>query len=160
MDTSSKRVEIIPAKRRAMILERLRRDGAASILELSKEIGASASTIRRDLEQLTEGGYLERTHGGALFVPPLQATFDALLEQMGPGNAGENGAPMPMVLEPRPGGRWFRDLGNDNGHFWGVVQAIKRPLLLEVTGPLFMSYPVVSNIQYRLTEADGGTLIT
>lgn len=91
---------------------------------------------------------------------PLQATFDALLEQMGPGNAGENGAPMPMVLEPRPGGRWFRDLGNDNGHFWGVVQAIKRPLLLEVTGPLFMSYPVVSNIQYRLTEVDGGTLIT
>ena len=90
----------------------------------------------------------------------LQATFDALLEQMGPGNEGENGTPMPMVLEPRPGGRWFRDLGNDNGHFWGVVQAIKRPLLLEVTGPLFMSYPVVSNIQYRLTEVDGGTLIT
>src|SRR5262245_3824096 len=76
MDTPSKRVEIIPAKRRAMILERLRRDGAASILELAEEIGASASTIRRDLEQLTEGGYLERTHGGALFVPPLQATFE------------------------------------------------------------------------------------
>lgn len=76
MEIQSKRVEIIPAKRRAMILERLRRDGAASILELSEEIGASASTIRRDLEQLTEGGYLERTHGGALFVPPLQATFE------------------------------------------------------------------------------------
>ena len=73
----------------------------------------------------------------------LQATFDALLEQMGPGNEGENGTPMPMVLEPRPGGRWFRDLGNDNGHFWGVVQAIKRPSLLEITGPLFMSHPVV-----------------
>ena len=90
----------------------------------------------------------------------LQATFDALLEQMGPGNEGENGTPMPMVLEPRPGGRWFRDLGNDNGHFWGVVQAIKRPSLLEISGPLFMSYPVVSNIQYRLKEVDGGTLIT
>jgi DeoR/GlpR family transcriptional regulator of sugar metabolism len=76
MDTPSKRVDIIPAKRRAMILERLRLDGAASILELAEEIGASASTIRRDLEQLTEGGYLERTHGGALFVPPLQATFE------------------------------------------------------------------------------------
>lgn len=75
-EVQSKRVEIIPAKRRAMILERLRRDGAASILELADEIGASASTIRRDLEQLTEGGYLERTHGGALFVPPLQATFE------------------------------------------------------------------------------------
>ena len=46
-----------------------------------------------------------------------------------------------MKLEPWPGGRWFRDLGNDNGHFWGLVQAIKRPTLLEITGPLFMSAP-------------------
>ena len=66
---------------------------------------------------------------------------------------------MPMKIEPWPGGRWFRDLGGDNGHFWGNVQAIKRPSLLEITGPLFMSYPVVSNLQYRLSEVDGGTLI-
>ena len=65
-----------------------------------------------------------------------------------------------MVLEPRPGGRWFRDLGNDDGHFWGHVQAIKRPTLLEVVGPLFMSYPVVSNVQYRLTQVEGGTVIS
>jgi hypothetical protein len=39
------------------------------------------------------------------------------------------------------------------------VQAIKRPTLLEITGPLFMSNPVISNVQYRLSEADGGTLI-
>ena len=90
----------------------------------------------------------------------LEATFDALLEQMGPGNETPEGMPLPMTIEPRPGGRWFRDLGSDNGHFWGHVQAIKRPALLEITGPLFLSYPVVSNIQYRLTEVEGGTLIT
>jgi uncharacterized protein YndB with AHSA1/START domain len=67
---------------------------------------------------------------------------------------------MPMKLEAWPGGRWYRDLGGNNGHFWGVVQAIKRPTLLEITGPLFMSYPVVSNLQYRLSEKDGGTLLT
>jgi hypothetical protein len=39
------------------------------------------------------------------------------------------------------------------------VQAIKRPTLLEISGPLFMSYPVASNVQYRLSEVDGGTLI-
>ncbi len=66
---------------------------------------------------------------------------------------------MPMKIEPWPGGRWYRDLGDGNGHFWGHVQAIKRPTLLEISGPLFMSYPVVSNVQYRLAEADGGTLI-
>jgi hypothetical protein len=87
------------------------------------------------------------------------ATFAALLEEIGPYNEGPEGKPMPMQIEPWPGGRWYRDLGNDDGHFWGHVQAIKRPTLLEISGPLFMSYPAVSNVQYRLSEADGGTLI-
>jgi len=91
---------------------------------------------------------------------PLEATFKALLEQMGPANETPDGQPLPMTIESRPGGRWFRDLGSDNGHCWGHVQAIKRPTLLEITGPLFMSSPVVSNVQYRLTEVGDGTLIT
>jgi len=90
----------------------------------------------------------------------LDATFGALLEQMGPENESPDGRPLPMILEAWPGGRWFRDLGQGNGHFWGNVQAIKRPTLLEITGPLFMSFPVVSNLQYRLTEVDGGTLMS
>jgi hypothetical protein len=90
----------------------------------------------------------------------LEATFAALLEQLGPHNETSESAPMPMKLEAWPGGRWYRDLGDNNGHFWGVVQAIKRPTLLEITGPLFMSYPVVSNVQYRLSEKSGGTLVT
>src|SRR6202162_3611811 len=88
-----------------------------------------------------------------------EATFAALLEQLGPANDTPDGRPMPMKIEPWPGGRWFRDLGDGNGHFWGLVQAIKRPTLVEITGPLFMSYPVISNLQYRLSEEDGGTLI-
>ena len=90
----------------------------------------------------------------------LDATFDALLEQMGPANETPDGRPLTMIIEPWPGGRWFRDLGEGNGHFWGQVQAIKRPTLLEVTGPLFMSSPVISNVQYRLKEVDGRTLIS
>ena len=89
----------------------------------------------------------------------LEVTFETLLEQLGPGNEVTGGTPMPMKLEAWPGGRWFRDLDDGNGHFWATVQAIKRPTLLEITGPLFMSYAVVSNVQYRLSEADGGTLI-
>jgi len=88
----------------------------------------------------------------------LENTFEALLEQLGPSAENESG-PMPMKLEAWPGGRWFRELGDNNGHCWGTVQAIKRPTLLEITGPLFMSYGVVSNLQYRLSEANGGTLI-
>jgi len=91
---------------------------------------------------------------------PLEATFEALLEQMGPYNESADGTPMPMKIEAWPGGRWYRDLGNGDGHFWGHVQAIKRPSLLEINGPLFASYPFLSNVQYRLTEKDGGTLIS
>jgi len=40
------------------------------------------------------------------------------------------------------------------------VQAIKRPTLLEITGPLFASSAFLSNIQYRLSEEQGGTRIT
>jgi Activator of Hsp90 ATPase homolog 1-like protein len=90
---------------------------------------------------------------------PLDVTFETLLEELGPHNQVLDGTPMPMKLEAWPGGRWYRDLGNSNGHFWGNVQAIKRPTLLEICGPLFMSYPAVSNVQYRLSEEDGGTLI-
>ena len=89
----------------------------------------------------------------------LEATFAALLEQLGPASELPDGTPMPMKLEPWPGGRWFRDLGEGNGHFWGNVQSIKRPTLLEISGPLFMSHPVANNVQYRLTHEGGETLI-
>jgi Activator of Hsp90 ATPase homolog 1-like protein len=89
----------------------------------------------------------------------LEVTFAALLEQLGPSNEKPDGAPMPLKLEPWPGGRWFRDLGDGNGHCWATVQAINRPTLLEFSGPLFMSYPVANNVQYRLSEQDGETLI-
>src|SRR5262245_8136385 len=90
----------------------------------------------------------------------LETTFDSLLAQVGRLNETPDGKPFPMTLEPWPGGRWFRDLGGDNGHLWGHVQAIKRPTLLEIWGPLFMSFAAVLNLQYRLTPVEGGTLIT
>jgi hypothetical protein len=89
----------------------------------------------------------------------LETTFAALLDQLGPLNDTPEGQAMPLKIEPWPGGRWYRDLGSNNGHLWGHVQAIKRPTLLEFTGPLFMSYPGINNVQYRLSEVGGGTLI-
>ncbi len=91
---------------------------------------------------------------------PLDVTFAALLEQLGPGNQNCDGKSLSMKIEAWPGGRWYRDLGNGNGHFWANVQAINRPTLLEFAGPLFASFPMVSNVQYRLSEEKGGTLIT
>jgi len=87
---------------------------------------------------------------------PIEIVFETILEQMGPMNSTPE-KPMPMVLEAWPGGRWYRDLGNNTGHYWGAVQAIRAPSLLEISGPLFMSTPAISNLQYRLTEENGVT---
>ena len=89
----------------------------------------------------------------------LEDVFEALLEQLGPENQGPDGSKLQLRIEPRPGGRWFRDLGSDEGHLWGHVQSIKRPVLLEMTGPLFMSSPVCNNVIYRLTEDGGQTIL-
>ena len=91
---------------------------------------------------------------------PLDVTFAALLEQLGPGSQTPDGKSLNMKIEPWPGGRWYRDLGDNNGHLWAHVKAIARPSLLEFVGPLFASFPFLSNVQYRLSEVDGGTLIT
>jgi hypothetical protein len=88
----------------------------------------------------------------------IDIVFETILEQMGSLNVKPDGVPMPMQLEARPGGRWYRDLGNNNGHMWGHVQAIKAPELLEIYGPLFMSFPAISNVQYRL-KSDGNATI-
>jgi uncharacterized protein YndB with AHSA1/START domain len=114
----------------------------------------SPSSIAGELEKLTLN-LTKEIHVKA----SLENTFEALLEQIGP----ENETPekkMPMTIEPWPGGRWFRDLGGNNGHNWATVQAIKRPELLELYGPLFMSFPVINNMQYRLKRVEDGTLIT
>ena len=90
----------------------------------------------------------------------LDNAFAALLIELGRENRGLDNAPMPMVLEAWPGGRWFRDLGAGNGHCWGTVQAIRRPSLLEISGPLMMSFPVASNVLYRLKQEGDETVIT
>jgi len=87
---------------------------------------------------------------------PIELAYEALLEELGPGSQMLDGKPMPLVLEPWPGGRWFRDLGNNSGHLWGHVQVIKAPALLEIWGPMAMSYPAINHIQYRL-KAEGKT---
>jgi uncharacterized protein YndB with AHSA1/START domain len=84
---------------------------------------------------------------------PPEIVFESLLHPV--GKFGE----MKLRFEAWPGGRWFRDLGNNTGHLWGHVQVIKPPELLELTGPMFMSYPVASHVQYRVTPQGGGSLL-
>jgi uncharacterized protein YndB with AHSA1/START domain len=94
----------------------------------------------------------------------VDTAFAAILEELGPGSVMPDGKPFPMKLEPWPGGRWFRDLGETGGHkyghLWGHVQVIKAPTLLELTGPMPMSYPALNHLQYRLKAEGNGTRLS
>ena len=81
---------------------------------------------------------------------PVDIVFESILAILGPESEMGH-KKFPMVFEAWPGGRWYRDLGNNAGHFWGHVQVIKPPTLIEISGPMFMSYPAVSHLQYRIT---------
>ena len=90
----------------------------------------------------------------------LEIVWESLLAEIGPESQMPDGKPMPFVLEAWPGGRWYRDLGNNAGHFWGNVQVIKPPTLLEISGPMFMSYAAANHLQYRLAAEGSGTKLT
>ena len=88
---------------------------------------------------------------------PIEIAFEAMLQEIGPTGEMPGGKPFPMVVEPWPGGRWYRDLGDGAGHLWAHVQVIKPPTLLELCGPMFMSFPGINHVQYRLTPDGDGT---
>lgn len=113
----------------------------------------SAGTMEQTIHTLL-------VHKGTDIKAPVEVTFDAVLAELGPGFVTPEGASLSMKIEAWPGGRWFRDLGDNVGHLWGHVQVIKPPTLIEICGPMFMSYPAVNFIQYRLTPDENGTHLT
>lgn len=88
-----------------------------------------------------------------------EQVFESVLHRLGAMNSNTGDA-MPMTLEAKPGGRWFRDLGEGQGHLWAHVQVIKKPNVIELTGPLFMSYPAISHLRFRITPQGDTSLLT
>jgi len=87
----------------------------------------------------------------------IGTVFRSVLHRFGEGSTNLKGESMQMILEQWPGGRWFRDRGNGVGHLWGHVQVIKPPVLLELSGPMFMSYPALNHVEVKLEQRSGGT---
>src|SRR6476620_7509575 len=88
---------------------------------------------------------------------PIGTVYRSVLHRLGEGNITPKGESLQMILEQWPGGRWFRDRGNGIGHLWGHVQVIKPPVLLELSGPLILSYPALNHIEVKLEQRSGGT---
>ena len=89
----------------------------------------------------------------------IDIVWETVLENMGPLNESPDKELHNLTLEAWPGGRWYRDFGNNRGHWWGTVQSIKPPELLEIHGPMFMSAPAVNHVIFRLKEENGLTRI-
>jgi DeoR family fructose operon transcriptional repressor len=68
---------MIVDERRSRILRIAEESGFVALQRLVTEVGASESTIRRDLEYLDSSGLIQRTRGGAAFVGDSQPDFDA-----------------------------------------------------------------------------------
>jgi DeoR family transcriptional regulator of aga operon len=56
---------MLGSDRRLYILEQIAASGSVRIGEIAESLGVSTMTVRRDLRQLEEDGFLRRSHGGA-----------------------------------------------------------------------------------------------
>ncbi len=63
-------------ERRKNILQLIEGQGFASLAEVAERVGASESTIRRDLEYLDSIGQVRRTRGGAAYVGESLTAFE------------------------------------------------------------------------------------
>lgn len=66
---------MLTTHRKQEILALLERDGQVIAKDVSRAMGVSEDTIRRDLRELAQEGLLQRVHGGALPASPAMADF-------------------------------------------------------------------------------------
>ena len=91
-----------------------------------------------------------------LIVAPLEIAFEALLEEIGPASEGPGGQPMPMVSSPGREAAGSAISATTAATFGVTFKSSSRPALLEISGPLFMSYPCMNHLQYRLMQTVAG----
>ncbi len=60
---------MLAEERRETILKEIEQKGSVSVMDLSRRLGVSDMTIRRDLEALSARKLLKKVHGGAVQVP-------------------------------------------------------------------------------------------
>lgn len=86
-NTSDKRGEkLLPTQRQSFILDVLAEQKVVSLHLLSERLGASFSTVRRDLDELVRKRLVERTHGGAMLTQSNQNWVEVPGELTSSGN--------------------------------------------------------------------------
>jgi DeoR/GlpR family transcriptional regulator of sugar metabolism len=101
---------MLPVERHEIILRRLAEDGRVLASTLSRDLGASQDTIRRDLRDLAEAGWCRRVYGGAL---PISSST-TLREREVQAQARKAALARKAVAIIRPGDVLLIDAGTTN----------------------------------------------
>ena len=81
--------KMLNEERKRKILELTNLKGSISINDLMKELGASESTVRRDLIDMDSEGLIKKVHGGAVALKEGIMTRDLMVAQRQDENKSE-----------------------------------------------------------------------
>jgi DeoR/GlpR family transcriptional regulator of sugar metabolism len=71
---------MLKEERQQYILKKIQANQKVLSVELSQELNVSDDTIRRDLQELEDNGFLKKVHGGAIPKPKLPYNIDKRLQ--------------------------------------------------------------------------------
>jgi DeoR/GlpR family transcriptional regulator of sugar metabolism len=137
-------------------LLRLIREGVTSVEDLAAASGVSASTVRRDLARLREGGEVARTYGGAMATEPFheRSVRDSARVRTGAKAA------IARLAEPLVpvGGRVFLDAGTTCGALARLIAADEGLGPLTVVTRGLETAVVLADAEHVEVELLGGRL--
>ena len=150
-------VPLLPARRRQVIVDFLRRHGAVTLQQLSQALHVSLSTLRRDLDALAAAGEVDRTHGGALLRSQHYSTFEPdarAASELSPAEKQAIGIAAAAALEPHQS--VIMDSGSTVAEAARAVLARKIPLVV-ATNDLAIAQMMAASSLIQL-HVLGGTL--
>lgn len=127
-------------------------DGLATTVELSRMLGVSTMTVRRDLDVLEQEGLVKRTHGGAVLVVERDRHTGYRLRERIRADAKEAIAREAAKLV-RPGDCIFIDAGTTTGALTRYIRTI-RPLRV-VTHAVNVSADLGDLLDIAVTQIGG-----
>ena len=136
---------------------------ASVLLNLKQQIETSkGNELRMTTKSLSELTEIHVEQNVTINASP-EVVFDALTQQISVWwtqpffHSGE--AAKRLVLELRPGGRFYEDLGNNEGLFLATVVSIKKPNQLQLIGPMGMTGLVQGSVLFQLESKENSTLL-
>ncbi len=147
------RQNYVPAERQEKILQYIRQHGSGQIRALSEWLEVSEATVRRDLDDLHHAGYIERTHGGAIYNragTSFERQYEEKLTLMEAEKRRIAGAAAALLS---PGDTLFLDSGTTSYYLGCALSGI--PHLTVFTYDLMVAYSIALHPSSQLIVSGG-----